>query len=95
MSGVSDELPKERVWIEFEKLMLISIKPLKGFKFLNNIGLVDRYYSELNSDIESFDYRLKSLDKMAEILRESRFDKKEIKEYMILNCIEIIKKRRS
>ncbi len=45
--GLLDELPKERVYIEFKKLLLKSKKPSIGFKLMRELGIIERYFPEL------------------------------------------------
>ena len=49
--GVLEELPKERIYIEFKKLLLKSPKPSVGFKLMRELGLL-RYYPELEAIID-------------------------------------------
>jgi len=53
-----DELPKERVYIEFQKLFLKSKKPSVGVELMERLGILDRYFPELR------EVNLKSLDKI-------------------------------
>jgi len=54
--GSLDELPRERVYMEFKKLFLKSKKPSIGIELMRSIGVVDRYYPELlNVDIHKLD----------------------------------------
>jgi len=45
--GLLDELAKERVYEEWKKLLLKSKKPSKGFEFMRELGIVERYFPEL------------------------------------------------
>jgi len=47
-----DELPKERVYTEFKKLLLKSEKPSVGFELMRELGIVERYYPELHALID-------------------------------------------
>lgn len=60
-----DELPKERIFTEIEKLLLKSTKPSKGFKLLRDIKSL-RYLKPINllKDTD-FDKILDSIDKIA------------------------------
>ncbi len=53
-----DELPQQRVYIEFQKLLLKAQKPSIGFNLMEELGIL-RYFPELNLDT------LPSLDIMA------------------------------
>ncbi|RUM67532.1 MAG: CCA tRNA nucleotidyltransferase [Sulfurospirillum sp.] len=46
-SGVLQELPKERVYEEFKKLLLKSTKPSIGFELLKELGIL-KYFPQLN-----------------------------------------------
>lgn len=46
--GVTD-LPKERIWGEFEKFLLKSRKPSIGLKWLYELGVVDQIFPELKA----------------------------------------------
>lgn len=43
------DLPSERIWGEFEKLLLKSEKPSIGLKWLYDLGVVDQLFPELKS----------------------------------------------
>ncbi|HHD75382.1 MAG TPA: HD domain-containing protein [Campylobacterales bacterium] len=45
--GHLDELPKERVYEEFKKLLLKSKKPSIGFEMMRQLGIIEKYYPEL------------------------------------------------
>jgi len=49
-NGMLDELPKERVYIEFKKLLLKAQKPSIGFSLMRELGVL-RYYPELEAII--------------------------------------------
>ena len=46
-SGMLEELPKERVYAEWRKLMLKSSKPSKGFELMRELAIIERYFQEL------------------------------------------------
>jgi len=50
--GMLDELPKERIYEEFKKLLLKSPKPSIGFELMRELGIVKRYYPELYAIID-------------------------------------------
>jgi len=50
--GMLDELPKERVYTEFKKLLLKSKKPSVGFELMRELGIIERYYPELHALID-------------------------------------------
>ena len=49
--GMLDELPKERVYTEFKKLLLKSPKPSVGFELMRELGML-KYYPELEALID-------------------------------------------
>jgi len=48
-SGLLDKLPKERITEEFVKLFTKGIRPSIGLEFIKDIGLVERWYPELQA----------------------------------------------
>ena len=77
--GVLDDLPKERVYIEFKKLLLKSPKPSIGFELMRELGVIERYFPELYALIgvpqspiwhpegDVWTHTLMALDKMVEL----------------------------
>jgi tRNA nucleotidyltransferase (CCA-adding enzyme) len=49
--GMLEELPKERVYIEFKKLLLKSSKPSIGFELMRKLGIL-KYYPELEAIVD-------------------------------------------
>ena len=47
--GMLDELPKERVYAEWNKLLLKSDKPSIGFNLMRDLGITPRYSPELHA----------------------------------------------
>lgn len=47
--GMLDELPKERVYTEFKKLLLKSKNPSIGFELMRQLGITEKYYPELHA----------------------------------------------
>ena len=45
--GMLEELAKERIYIEFKKLLLKSPKPSVGFELMRELGIIEKYYPEL------------------------------------------------
>ena len=43
------DLPKERIWSEFEKLLLKSEKPSIGLRWLYNLGVVNQLFPEMKA----------------------------------------------
>ncbi len=50
-SGMLEELPKERIYTEYTKLLLKSPQPSKGFELMHTLGVIERHYPELYSII--------------------------------------------
>ncbi len=44
-----DDLPAERVWGEFEKLLLLPARPSLGFEFARAAGVVERLFPEMQA----------------------------------------------
>ncbi len=42
-----DDLPAERVWGEFDKLLLLASKPSQGFTLAQSLGIIDQLFPEL------------------------------------------------
>ena len=47
--GMLEELPKERVYAEWKKLLLKSAKPSVGFELMKKLGILERYFPELHA----------------------------------------------
>ena len=45
--GMLEELPKERVYLEWTKLLLKSPKPSQGFELMRDLGILEHYFPEL------------------------------------------------
>lgn len=83
-SGMLDELPKERVYEEWKKLLLKSNKPSIGFELMRELGIIKRYYPELHALISTpqdprwhpegnvWVHTMMSIDQMAKICRDER-----------------------
>jgi len=50
--GMLDELARERIYIEFKKLLLKSKKPSVGFELMRKLGIIKKYYPELYNLID-------------------------------------------
>jgi len=87
--GVLDELPKERVYGEWKKLLLKSSTPSVGFELMRELGILERYFPELHALIgvpqepkwhpegDVWVHSMLSLDAMARLLKPSDFSPKE------------------
>ena len=47
--GMLDELPKERVYLEWKKLLLKADKPSIGFELMSELGILENYFPELHA----------------------------------------------
>ena len=47
--GMLEELPKERVYGEFKKLLLKSSNPSIGFELMRRLGIIKKYFPELDA----------------------------------------------
>ena len=47
-----DDLPAERIWAEFEKLLLQAEQPSLGFAIARTIGVIEQLFPELNALID-------------------------------------------
>ena len=50
--GMLEELPKERVYLEWTKLLLKALKPSQGFELMRELGILERYFPELYALID-------------------------------------------
>jgi len=84
--GMLEELPKERIYIEFKKLLLKSPKPSIGFELMRELDIL-RYYPELEAIInipqspkwhpegDVWTHTMMSIDKMAKLKTgDERYD---------------------
>lgn len=51
-NGLLDHLPKERIFIEFDKLLTKSSKPSIGFELMREFGILEKYFKELHNLID-------------------------------------------
>jgi len=89
-NGMLEELPKERIYTEFKKLLLKSSKPSIGFELMRELDML-QYYPELNAIIDVpqspkwhpegdvWIHTMMALDAMVNLLKD---DKKENLRYM-------------
>ncbi len=47
--GRLEELPRERVWAEWRKLLLQTLRPSVGFELMRKLGITERYFPELHA----------------------------------------------
>ena len=50
--GMLEELPKERVYAEWKKLLLKSSKPSIGFELMRELCILERYFPELHAIVD-------------------------------------------
>jgi len=79
-----ENLSKERISEEFNKIFLKSEKPSVGFKLMNNLNIISKYFSELeelknkkfNDDFNQFEHSLALLDRIKKTMPKNIKDKK-------------------
>ena len=98
-SGILEELPKERIFEEFKKLLLKAKKPSKGFEIMRALGIL-KYYPELEALIgveqnpkwhpegDVWTHTMLALDKMAQMLveRDDLTQKEKLKFMLTILC---------
>ena len=50
--GQLDELPRERVWAEWQKLLLQAPRPSVGLELMRDLGIIQRYFPQLHAIID-------------------------------------------
>ena len=97
--GLLDELPKERVYTEFTKLLLKSNKPSIGFELMRELGILERYFPELYSLVgipqstiwhpegDVWTHTLMAVDKMVELKRDD--EKHDLKMMFAILCHDL------
>ena len=66
-NSILDELPKERIFIEIQKLLLKSLTPSLGFKLLNFLGGFN-YFTEFKSiNMHNLEKTYKAIDTMSSL----------------------------
>lgn len=88
--GMLDELPKERIYTEWSKLLLKSPKPSVGFELMRELGILKGYFPELYALInvpqspqwhpegDVWIHTMMTVDEMAHLCRESsEYDEKQ------------------
>jgi len=100
--GMLAELPKERIYEEFKKLLLKASKPSVGFELMRAWGITERYFPELHALIgvpqdpkwhpegDVWIHTMMSIDAMANIVRSeevgSRSEKEKLKLLFAVLC---------
>jgi len=97
-SGMLDELAKERVYVEFKKLLLKSPKPSVGFELMRELGIVS-YFPELKALIDVpqsvkwhpegdvWIHTMMSVDEMAKLLGDN--EKQNLKYMFAILCHDL------
>ncbi len=95
-SGMLDELPKERVWGEWQKSLLKSQKPSIAFELMRELGVLKRYFPELSAitgveqepkyhpEGDVWTHTMMSLDKMVVLLDNSKIEDEKLKLKLLL-----------
>jgi len=96
VNGSLEELPKERIYTEWKKLLLKAPKPSVGFELMQKLGILEYCFPELYALIgvpqdpvvhpegDVWAHTMMSIDAMASILREQREGSREEKQKLKL-----------
>ncbi len=99
--GMLKELPKERVYEEFKKLLLKSKKPSRGFEAMKELGILERYFPELQAiagvpqspkyhpEGDVWVHTMMALDAMAKELNPKLEDKQKLKFLFAILCHDL------
>ena len=80
-AGMLEELPKERIWGEWQKFLLKAKKPSIAFELMREFSIIERYFQELDAIIgvkqdpsyhpegDVWVHTMLSLDAMVELLK--------------------------
>lgn len=94
-----DALPKERIFIEFNKILLKSEKPSIGFELMRSFGIIKKYFPELDKLIgvpqspkwhpegDVWIHTMMVIDEMARFFRENPGISEEKKIIYIYACL--------
>lgn len=102
-SGMLRELAVERIWEEWRKMLLKSSAPSIGLELMRELGILERYYPELNALVgvaQNSEYHpegdvwihtMMSLDKMVEGLKEKSIsdEKERLKLLLAILCHDL------
>jgi len=87
-----DALPKERVYLEWQKLLLKAPKPSQGFELMGELGIIERYFPELHALVgvvqspiwhpegDVWVHTMMTVDEMAVLVRSEALGKKSEKD---------------
>jgi tRNA nucleotidyltransferase (CCA-adding enzyme) len=99
--GMIAELPKERVMMEWQKLLLKSPKPSVGFELMRSLGVLERYFLELHALIgvpqspkwhpegDVWVHTMMSLDAMANLCREGYTQERRLRLLFAILCHDL------
>ena len=99
--GMLEELPKERVYEEWKKLLLKSKKPSHGFELMRKLGILERYFPELQAIVgveqspkyhpegDVWVHTMMALDAMAKELEEELEEKQKLKFLFAILCHDL------
>ncbi len=80
-AGMLEELPKERIWGEWQKFLLKAEQPSIAFELMREFGIIERYFQELDAIIgvaqdpsyhpegDVWKHTMLSLDAMVKLLK--------------------------
>ena len=98
-NGQLEELPKERIWQEWQKFLLKSNKPSVAFELMKKLGIIGKYYLELNALInipqdkkwhpegDVWIHTMMVLDEMAQLLKKAQKKDTNYKLIMLLSAL--------
>jgi len=66
-NSLLDELPKERIFIEIQKLLLKSLSPSSGIKLLNSLGGFNYFTEFKNINVPELEKTYKAIDTMSSL----------------------------
>jgi len=99
--GMLEELPKERVYEEWKKLLLKSKKPSIGFELMRKLGILERYFPELQAIVgveqspkyhpegDVWVHTMMALDAMAKELKQELEPKQKLKFLFAILCHDL------
>ncbi len=99
--GMLEELPRERVYEEWKKLLLKSKKPSRGFELMRKLGILERYFPELQAIVgvpqspkyhpegDVWVHTMMALDAMAKELNPKLEDKQKLKFLFAILCHDL------
>ena len=98
-SGMLEELPKERIWVEWQKFLLQAKKPSIAFELMREFGIIERYFQELGAIIgvkqdpcyhpegDVWRHTMLSLDAMVEVLESEAISDTKVRLKLLLAIV--------